>query len=138
MIVRWVTIRHRYLWLTRRVEPCSRRLSSGSESPSSRPSRIESFWGHARCRVSCCPDQGVELTKVLSEPGGVKAVVSSTREVTVMPGEHGPGIVSGTIEVGPTAVGRAPLRIPVVRYHSSLAKSLTLRTDGSSEWRRSP
>jgi len=76
-----------------------------------------------------CPDETVELTTVLSAPAGIKAIVSSTREITVTPGEHASGVLDGTIEVGTTAEGRPPLRIAVVRYQSSIAKSLSLRTD---------
>lgn len=78
-----------------------------------------------------CPDDGVELTKVLAAPEGVKAVVSSTREVTVMLGEDAPDIVNGTLEVGTTAQHRPPLRIPVVRFRSSIGNSLSLRTGTS-------
>jgi hypothetical protein len=63
-----------------------------------------------------CPDEYVELTKVLSAPRGVKAVVSSTNEVTVSLTEDASEIIKGTIEVGTTASEQPPLRIPVVRY----------------------
>jgi len=75
-----------------------------------------------------CPDERVELTRVLSAPEGIKAVVSSTKEVTVVPGEHSPDVLSGTIEVATTAEGRPPLRIPIVRYQAPAMKSITLRT----------
>ena len=63
-----------------------------------------------------CPDESVELTRVLSAPEGVKAVVSSPREVTVRLDENAPGIIDSLVEVGTTAEGWPPLRIPVVRY----------------------
>lgn len=63
-----------------------------------------------------CPDDEVELTKILSAPRGIKAVVSSTNEVTVGLTEDAPEIIEGTVEVGTTARERPPLRIPVVRY----------------------
>ncbi len=78
-----------------------------------------------------CPDEDVELTKIVSAPEGIKAVVSSTREVTVMPGENAPRVLDGVIEVGTTAGGRPPLRIPVVRYHSPSARPLAVRVDAN-------
>ncbi len=63
-----------------------------------------------------CPDDGVELTKILSVPAGIKAVVSSTRQVTVSLADNAPGVIDGVIEIGTTAEGRPPLRLPVVRY----------------------
>jgi len=63
-----------------------------------------------------CPDHAVELTKILSAPPGIKAVVSSTREVTISLADDAPGVIDGVVEVGTTAGGRPPLRIPVVRY----------------------
>lgn len=70
-----------------------------------------------------CPDESVELTGVISAPEGVKAVVSSTRELTVLPKEAVPGTIDGTIVVGTTAADRPPLRIPVVRYAPPLARN---------------
>ncbi len=66
-----------------------------------------------------CPDEAVELTRVLSAPRGIKAVVSSTREVTVAADGDAPEIMSGSVEIGTTAQNRPPLRIPVVRYAPS-------------------
>jgi hypothetical protein len=63
-----------------------------------------------------CPDESVELTGVVSAPEGIKAVVSSTRELTVMLDDDAPGIIDGVVEVATTAEGRGPLRIPIVRY----------------------
>lgn len=82
-----------------------------------------------------CPDEGVELTKVLSAPGGIEAVVTSAREITVMPGEHAPAVVDGTIEVGTTAEGRPPLRVPVIRYRPSDDKPLVSRADSGTRRR---
>jgi len=65
-----------------------------------------------------CPDETVELTKVLSAPPGTRAVVSSAREVTVIPADDYKGTISGTVEVGTTSADRSPLRFPVVRYVS--------------------
>jgi hypothetical protein len=63
-----------------------------------------------------CPDERVELTRVCSAPAGVKAVVSSPREVTVMLADAAPPVVDGIITVETTDKGRPPLRFPVVRY----------------------
>ncbi|MFI5456704.1 MAG: hypothetical protein ACHRXM_14750 [Isosphaerales bacterium] len=63
-----------------------------------------------------CPDEGVELLRVLSAPQRVTAVLSSPREVVISLKDNAPGIIDGYIEVETTAKGRAPLRIPVVRY----------------------
>jgi hypothetical protein len=63
-----------------------------------------------------CPDESVELTDVRSAPEGIKAVVSSTRELTVRLAPDAPGVIEGHIEVATTAEGRPPLRVPVVRY----------------------
>jgi hypothetical protein len=83
----------------------------------------EVFLGARPYRVFLrCPDERVELTRVLSAPKGIKAVVSSTREVTVMLGDDAPAVIDGIIEVGTTAEGRTPLRIPVVRSSLATAK----------------
>ncbi len=58
----------------------------------------------------------MELVKVLSSPKGVKAVVSSAREVTVSPEPDAPSVVDSAVEVETTAVGRPALKIHVVRY----------------------
>ena len=63
-----------------------------------------------------CPDERVELAEVVSAPKGVKAVISSTREVTITLADTSPGVIDGTIEVRTTAQSRPPLRIPVVHY----------------------
>jgi hypothetical protein len=63
-----------------------------------------------------CPDEEVELTQVLSAPEGVKAVVSSPREVTVMLSTSAPPVIDGVVRVGTTAKDRPPLRFPVSRY----------------------
>jgi hypothetical protein len=67
-----------------------------------------------------CPDQSVELLKVLSAPAGIKAVVSSERELTVSLDPDAPGVIDGMIEVATSAQGQDPLRIPVVRYAPKL------------------
>ncbi len=64
-----------------------------------------------------CPDEQVELTRVLSTPEGVKAVVSSPREVTVMlMAGTAPAVIDGVVTVETTAKDRQPLRFPVTRY----------------------
>ncbi len=84
----------------------------------SSPSKI--FLGSRPLRAFLiCPDENVELTRVLSAPPGVKAVVSSTREVTIAPDAGAPEIINGSVEIGTTAQNRPPLHIPVVRYARS-------------------
>jgi len=63
-----------------------------------------------------CPDEGVELTRVISTPDGVKAVLSSPRELTVQLDPAAPAVIEGAILVGTTAEGSATCRVPVVRY----------------------
>ncbi len=63
-----------------------------------------------------CPDESVELKKVVSSPVGVKAVVSSRREVTVMLAADPPNVINGWLEVDTTAASRPALRFQVVRY----------------------
>ncbi len=66
-----------------------------------------------------CPEERVELTSVISKPAGIKAVVNSPRELTVMLDEGAAEVIDGAIEVGTTAPGRPPLGIRVVRYAPS-------------------
>jgi hypothetical protein len=63
-----------------------------------------------------CPDDTIELTRILSAPVGIKAVVSSPREVTVMLADAAPAVIDGFVTVATTAAARPPLRFPVVRY----------------------
>jgi hypothetical protein len=80
-----------------------------------------------------CPDETVELTKVLSAPPGIKAVVSSPREVTVMLGDDPPEVLKGVIEVDTTAEGRGPLQIPIVRYAPKLETAQAQVPPGEDE-----
>ncbi|MEW4567674.1 hypothetical protein AB1L88_07370 [Tautonia sp. JC769] len=66
-----------------------------------------------------CPDETVELTNIHSVPEGIEAVVSSIREVTVWLADDAPSVIDGEIEVGTTAEGKPPLRVPVIRYTTS-------------------
>lgn len=63
-----------------------------------------------------CPDESVELTKVVSSPLGIKAVVSSPREVTVALTDGAPNLIDGWVEVSTTSAPRGSLRFQVVRY----------------------
>ncbi len=69
-----------------------------------------------------CPDESVELSRILSAPPGVKAVISSVREVTIALTDDAPNKIDGFVEVDTTAEGRNPLRIPVIRYVRSSVK----------------
>ena len=73
--------------------------------------------GQAPIRVFLrCRDDSVELAYVVSVPDGVRATITSPRQLTVqlMAGYAGP--VNGAIEVETSAMGRNPLKMPVVRY----------------------
>lgn len=63
-----------------------------------------------------CADEDVELSRIRSLPEGIKAVISSPREVTIRLAEGAADVIGGMVEVETTAEGRPPLRIPVVRY----------------------
>lgn len=67
-----------------------------------------------------CLDDNVEFTRVLSSPKGVHANVVETKEVTIRLAENAPDVIDGFIEVGTTAKGRPPLKVPVVRYAPKL------------------
>lgn len=82
---------------------------------SSAPQRV--VLGYVPVRVFLrCPDEEVEMVRVLKAPSGVKAVVSSTRELTVTLDPKAPPIIDGRIEVETTARDRKPLQVAVVRY----------------------
>ena len=61
-----------------------------------------------------CRDDSVELTRVLNQPRGIKAVVDSPREIRVALAADAPAV----IDVETTAQGKSALRIRVVRYSS--------------------
>lgn len=85
------------------------------EYVSSAPRRL--VLGRAPQRVFLrCSDPSVELTQIHAAPNGVRAVLSSTRELTVMLANDAPPVIEGIIEVGTTAVDRPPLRIATFRY----------------------
>jgi hypothetical protein len=85
---------------------------------SSAPDRI--ILGTRPVRVFLrCPDETVEFDRITRTPPGIKAVVSSVRELTVMPTSGTPPILDDFVEVQTTARNRPPLRIPIVRYAPS-------------------
>ena len=49
-----------------------------------------------------CPDESVELTRVVSSPPGVKAVITSPRELTVQPTDKVPEVLDTVVVVGTT------------------------------------
>lgn len=65
-----------------------------------------------------CPDESIELTKVLSKPLGISALITSPRELKVSLSDAAPTTLDGVISVETTAQGKGPLQIPVVRYSS--------------------
>ncbi len=82
------------------------------------PDRVSLPRGPTRVFLRC-PDEEVELTRVISTPNGVKAVVSSPRQLTLSPDAAYNGVIDGIVEVETTAAGRPALRVPVVRYVST-------------------
>lgn len=80
-----------------------------------------------------CPDEGVEMTRVRSAPDGIKAVISSTREITIRLAEGAPDVIAGTVEVETSARGRLPLSIPVVRYARGATHPAVLTGDNEAE-----
>jgi hypothetical protein len=68
-----------------------------------------------------CPDENVEFARILSTPGGVKAVIESPREIRVALDNDAPGVINGVIKIATTANNAPPVRIPVIRYSSGSA-----------------
>jgi hypothetical protein len=66
-----------------------------------------------------CPDEKIELVKILSSPKGVKILITSSRELTVYAGEDIPGVLDDYVTVQTSAPEPSILRIPIVRYTSS-------------------
>lgn len=70
-----------------------------------------------------CPDEDVEFDRVLTTPVGVKARLSSPREVTILASETLADDFRGVVEVSTSAAGQLPVKIPIRKYRSaSLAK----------------
>jgi len=63
-----------------------------------------------------CDDEAVELTRVLSETPGVKAVLASPREVSISLSDAAPPVIDGHVTVATNAAGQPPLDIRVIRY----------------------
>jgi len=63
-----------------------------------------------------CPDDSVEITRVLAKPEGISALVASPRELRVSLAVDAAAVIDGILEIGTTAANRPPLRIRVVRY----------------------
>lgn len=88
---------------------------------STTPERV--YLGLRAARVFLrCRDERVEFTKVEKAPPGVKVALAAARELTVDVAEEAPAVLDGVIEVGTTADGRPPLRIPIVRYTQAAAE----------------
>jgi hypothetical protein len=82
---------------------------------SSAPDRVALTTRPARVFLRC-PDESVELTRVLSSPPGVKAELDSPRSIRVTMTDDAPAVLQDFVEVGTTSVGSQTLRVPVVRY----------------------
>lgn len=82
---------------------------------SSTPERV--ILGQRPVRVfPRCPDAAVELTRVISSPPGVKAVVSSPRELIVQATDRSPNVLQSVVVVGTTAAQHPSLEVSLVRY----------------------
>ena len=73
-----------------------------------------------------CPDEAVESTRVLSKPEGVKAVISSPRELVFRLDDKAPAVIDGVVEVTTDAQGArhcesgssaTPRRLTTERFH---------------------
>lgn len=60
-----------------------------------------------------CPDDSVELTSVLASPDGVKAVISSPREVMLQRTFEAESAVNGTVDIATSDERHPKLSIPV-------------------------
>jgi hypothetical protein len=90
---------------------------------SSSPARVQ--LGKRAVRVFLrCPDESVELTRVISAPVGIDAVVSSSREVTVALSRGAANVIDGWVEVQKTYAPAKPLRFHVVRYAPDASERL--------------
>jgi hypothetical protein len=90
---------------------------------SSIPTRVQLGKRPARVFLRC-QDESVELTKVVSVPSGIEAVVSSPREVTVTLRNGASNIIDGWVEVQTTSESAKPLRFQVVRYAPDASEQL--------------
>ncbi len=69
-----------------------------------------------------CPDEAVELGRILSTPPGIKAELDSPRSIRVALTDEAPATLQDFVEVETTAVGARPLRIPIARYSPVVAR----------------
>jgi len=74
-----------------------------------------------------CPDETIEITRVVSAPAGIRALVSSPREISVLLEKEAPAVIDGVIVAETSDEARGKLKIPVRRYSSAL-----LHSDASS------
>jgi hypothetical protein len=102
-------------------DPLGRRLAAAtvgwdrSKYVDASPGRV--VLGRRPVRVFLrCPDPSVELIAVTRAPVGVKAIVSSPRELIVMLDKDPPNQIGGLIEVETTAAAHPSLTVPVLRY----------------------
>jgi hypothetical protein len=81
------------------------------------PSPAKAYLGTRTARIFLrCPDETVELTRVASTPKGVRAVVSSPREVSISLKEDAPFVLDDILTVETTLKSHPPLKIPVIRF----------------------
>lgn len=72
-----------------------------------------------------CPDESAELSKVISAPKGIIAVITSTRELTVRLDDPAPEKVQGVVEVAVVSdrPDQASLKLPIVRYFPAISEN---------------
>jgi hypothetical protein len=81
------------------------------------PSPAKAYLGARPARVFLrCPDEAVELTRVTAAPKGVRAVVTSPREVSISLTTVAPLTMDDMVTVETTLQNHAPLKIPVIRF----------------------
>jgi hypothetical protein len=93
---------------------------------SSSPERVALSDRPVRVFLSC-DDDNVELTRVVSAPNGIKAIVSSPKEITVSLDRSATDQVDGLVVVETNAASRESLKVPVQRYHGAGEKKSASR-----------
>ncbi len=88
---------------------------------SSVPDRVSLSGRPARVFLRC-PDEAVELTRVVATPRGIKAELDSPRSLRVTLTDEAPATLQDFVEVETTSAGPKILRIPVARYSSVAAR----------------
>lgn len=83
-----------------------------------------------RCFLRC-PDESIELLRVVSMPNGVRAIVTSPREVTISLSPDAPEIINELVEVATNKSGEY-LKIPVVRFARNTGTTIENKSGDSN------